>query len=282
MPELPELQALAEGLSAACVGRVITTATAWQPATLKTAEPPLAALTGAPIARVWRRGKLIGIDAGELTMVIHLMQGGRLGLVPRPSKRPGRTVALSIALAGGDELRLREAGTEHRASVHVLDAARLAAHPPLLRLGPEPLGLSAPEWKERLSSPPARLHTALRDGHRVAGIGRAYASDIMWAACLAPFASTNRLTDEECSRLAAAADTILTQALDRARERITTNLPDREERVTIVHRHFGEPCLRCGRKLERVSFEGYELVYCPDCQNGGRVLADRRLSRLLR
>ena len=150
------------------------------------------------------------------------------------------------------------------------------------RLGPEPLGLSAAMWRERLASRPARLHTALRDGHRVAGIGRAYASDIMWAARLAPFASTTRLSEEECERLAKAADTVLGQALDRARERITTNLPDREDRVTIVHKHFGEPCLRCGRKLERVSFEGYELVYCPDCQNGGRVLADRRLSRLLR
>ena len=254
----------------------------WQPATLKSADPPPADLAGRTVTAVWRRGKLIGIAAGDLTLVIHLMQGGRLGLTRASAKRPGRTVAMSIALHGDEELRLREAATEHRASVHLLDDAALAAHPPLTRLGPEPLALPAATWRERLASPSARLHTALRDGRRVAGIGRAYASDIMWVARLAPFAATNRLTEQECGRLATAADTVLGQALERARERITTNLPDREERVTIVHKHFGEPCLRCGRKLERVSFEGYELVYCPDCQNGGRVLADRRLSRLLR
>ena len=282
MPELPELQALAEGLDAACAGRAITGASAWQPATLKTADPPLDALVGRTVTAVWRRGKLIGIEATDLTLVIHLMQGGRLGLTKRTAKRPGRTVAFSLSLDGGEEIRLREAATEHRANVHLLTAEGLDRHRPLTGLGPEPMGLSPAEWKGRLAARSARLHTALRDGHRVAGIGRAYASDIMWAGRLAPFASTSRLTDEECERLAKAADLVLGQALDRARERITTTLPDREARVTIVHKHFGEPCLRCGRKLERVSYEGYELVYCPDCQNGGRVLADRRLSRLLK
>ncbi len=279
---MPELQALAEGLATACIGRAIVDVAVWQPAALKTAEPPLTVLAGRTVTDVWRRGKLIGVAAGGHTIVIHLMQGGRLGLIGARAKRPGRSVAMSIALDGGQELRLREAATEHRASVHLLDGAGLAVHPPLTRMGPEPLGLPALMWRERLASPPARLHTALRDGRRVAGIGRAYASDIMWAARLAPFARADRLTDDECARLAAATDTVLGQALTRARERITTNLPDREDRVTIVHRHFGEPCVRCGRPLERVSFEGYELVYCPDCQNGGRVLADRRLSRLLR
>jgi formamidopyrimidine-DNA glycosylase len=104
----------------------------------------------------------------------------------------------------------------------------------------------------------------------------------MWAARLSPYARTDRLDDDALARLASAADTVLGQALDRARERITTGLPDREQRVTAVHAHAGEPCLRCGRALERVSFEGYELVYCPDCQTGGRVLADRRTSRFLR
>ncbi len=282
MPELPELQALTEGLSAACVGRTIVGATAWQPATLKTATPPLDALTGRTIDAIWRRGKLIGVGAGALTVVIHLMQGGRLGLTATSAKRPARTVAASIQLDGGEELRLREAATEHRASMHLLDEAAVEEHPPLARMGPEPLGLAAAIWRERLSAPPARLHTALRDGRRVAGIGRAYASDIMWAARLAPFARTDRLDDDECARLAAAADTVLTQALGRARQRITTSLPDREQRVTAVHGHAGDPCLRCGDRLERVSFAGYELVYCPDCQTGGRVLADRRLSRLLR
>lgn len=282
MPELPELEALAEGLRRACTGAQIVRATAWQPATLKTAEPPLEALVGREIDDVWRRGKLVGVAAGELAVVVHLMQGGRLGLAPASVRRPPRSVAFALELDTDAELRLREAGTEHRATVHVLGAAGLAAHAPLTALGPEPMGLSAQDWKARLSSPPARLYTAIRDGHRVAGIGRAYGSDIMWAARLSPFARTDRMSDAEYSRLAQAADTVLGQALERARERITTNMPDREERVTAVHKHYGDPCLRCGRTLERVSFESYELVYCPDCQNGGRTLADRRMSRLLR
>jgi formamidopyrimidine-DNA glycosylase len=282
VPELPELQALAEGLTRACAGRRVEGARAWLPSTLKTAEPPLGDLTGATIDLVWRRGKIIGVEAGDLTLVMHLMQGGRLGLAKTAATRPGRAAALSVRLEGGEELRLREAATEHRATAHLLPTAAVGAPPPLADLGPEPMGLAPETWKERLAVPPARLHAALRDGRRIAGIGRAYASEIMWAARLPPFARTDRLTAEECARLAAAADVVLGQALERARERITTNLPDREERVTAVHRHYGDPCLRCGRALERVSYEGYELVYCPDCQNAGRVLADRRMSRLLR
>jgi formamidopyrimidine-DNA glycosylase len=282
VPELPELEALAEGLRRECTGAAIVGVRAWQPATLKTAQPPLEALVERTVSDVWRRGKLIGIAAGDLTVVVHLMQSGRLGLAPSTTRRPPKRVALSVALDTGSEIRLREAATEHRATAHVLDRHGLAAHGPLAGLGPEPVGLSPDRWKNRLSSPPARLYTAIRDGHRVAAIGRAYGSDIMWAARLSPFARTDRMSDEEYARLAKAADAVLGQALERARARITTNLPDREERVTAVHKHYGDPCLRCGRKLERVSFEGYELVYCPDCQNGGRVLADRRLSRLLR
>jgi formamidopyrimidine-DNA glycosylase len=123
---------------------------------------------------------------------------------------------------------------------------------------------------------------ALRDGARVAGIGRAYASEIMWAARLSPFARADRLGPEALERLARAADTVLEGALERARARITVDLPTREERVTAVHGHAGEPCLRCATALERVSFTGYELVYCPRCQTGGRILADRRASRFLR
>jgi len=282
VPELPELEALAEGLTAATEGREIAAVRAWQPAVLKTADPPLEALEGRRLDGVWRRGKLLGIDAGELVLLVHLMQGGRLGLAPAADRRPARTTALALRLDGGEELRLREAATEHRASAHLLRAGDVASHPQLAALGPEPIGLPPAEWRERLAERPARLHSALRDGRRVAGIGRAYTSDIMWAGRLAPFARTDRMTDEEYERLAAAADLVLTQALERARGAITTNLPDRERRVTAVHGHHGEPCLRCGRRLERVSFEGYDLVYCPDCQTGGRLYADRRTSRFLR
>ena len=281
MPELPELEALAEGLTAALAGREVVATRAHGPNVLKTAVPPLEDLVGRAVTRVWRRGKLMLVECGELTLVMHLMQGGRLALVTATGKTP-RNVVLSLGLAGGEELRLREHGTEHRASAHLLATEAVPSHPQIAGMGPEPIGLPPDVWHERLGAKPARLHTAIRDGHRVAGIGRAYASDIMWAARLSPFARTDTLDDEAYGRIAKAADTVLTQALDRAKERITTGLPDREERVTAVHKHAGDPCLRCGRTLERVSFESYELVYCPDCQTGGKVLADRRTSRFLK
>ncbi len=282
MPELPELQALAEGLSAALAGRTVRRATA-HPAALRTAEPPLTALEGRALVGARRRAKLVLVDAqGGLTLVLHLMQAGRLGLAPTRPGRPGRRVALELSLDDGHSLRLRELSTTRRASVHLLTEASLADHPPLARLGPEPLGLAANGWRTALATPPARLHSALRDGRRVAGVGRCYGSEIMWAARLAPFAMTDQLDDEAWGRLAEAATTVLEGATERARQRIGANMPDRERRVTAVHGHHGEPCLRCGTALERVSFSDYELVYCAECQTGGRRYADRRRSRFLR
>jgi len=282
VPELPELQALVEGLDAALAGRAITGARIHHPATLKTAEPPVEALAGRAIERVWRRGKLIGLDvAGGLHLVIHLMQAGRLSLTRTPAGRPPRTASLDIDLEGGESLRLRELSSTRRASAHVLDDAGLAGHRPLARLGPEPIGLPLEGWRAALGGEGAVLHTALRDGRRVAGIGRAYASDIMWAARLAPFARAGSLDDAALGRLATAADAVLTQALDRARGRISTEMPNKEHRVTAVHGHHGEPCLRCGTRLEHVAFNEYDLVYCPACQTGGRIYRDRRMSRFL-
>jgi formamidopyrimidine-DNA glycosylase len=282
MPELPELQALAEGLDVALKDAEIAAVTPRAPGVLKTAEPPPEALVGRSIERVWRRGKLMGIDTGGPAVVMHLMSAGRLGLTAANEGRAPRTALLDLDLADGRRLRLRELSTTHRATVHVLPRERVADHPPIRRLGPEPLGLDADGWREHLAEPPARLHTALRDGRRVAGIGRCYADEIMWAARLAPFATTSKLPHEAWPRLAEAAELVLQGALRRARERIDTDLPNREKRVTAAHGHHGDPCLRCGGSLARVSFADYELVYCPSCQTGGRAYADRRRSRLLR
>lgn len=282
MPELPELQALAEGLDAAIAGRGVVGVRIHHPATLKTAEPPVGDLAGRTVERVWRRGKLIGLDiAGGLHVVTHLMQAGRLSLAPSPAGRPARTASLDIDLEGEQALRLRELSSKRRASVHVLDDEGLASHRPLTRLGPEPIGLGVESWRTALGGDGAVLHTALRDGRRVAGIGRAYASDIMWAARLAPFARAGSLDDDALARLARAADAVLSQALERARGRITTEMPNKEARVTAVHGHHGEPCLRCGTRLEHVAFNEYDLVYCPTCQTDGRVYRDRRMSRFL-
>jgi formamidopyrimidine-DNA glycosylase len=282
MPELPELQALAEGLERALHGRRVESVALHLPAVLKSADPPPDALVGGRISAVWRRGKLIGIDVDGLVLLIHLMSAGRLGTTAATDGRPPRNALLDVDVSGDVRLRLRELSSTHRATVDVLRAGNLSDHGPLARLGPEPLDLDAAGWRRALSSPPARLHTALRDGRRVAGIGRCYADEIMWAARLAPFATTARIPEEEWRRLEDGARVVLAQAIERARERITTDLPNREARVTAVHGHFGDPCLRCGRRLERVSFVDYEMVYCPTCQTAGRVYADRRRSRFLR
>src|SRR5204862_3776950 len=137
----------------------------------KTAAPPLEALVGQRVDRVWRRGKLICVGTSRLVLVVPLMQAGRLGLAA-PAARPARSAAFGLRLEGGVELRLRELSSERRASAHLLPAAALARHPPLASLGPEPVGLAAGAWRERLATPAARLHVALREGRRVAGLGR--------------------------------------------------------------------------------------------------------------
>ena len=280
MPELPEIQALAEGLDRELSGAVVERAVAWQAATLKSGRP-LAEIAGATISGVRRRGKVVIVDLGGRHVVIHMMSAGRLGLRDVGPARPGRQAGFSLEL-DGRRLLLTELGTKRRATVHLLDDAELAEHAPVARLGPEPLGLGPEGWRAALGSPPGQLHSVLRRGRRVAGIGRCYASEIMWAARLAPFTRTDRLGEEEWERLAQAADTVLSRALERARERITTALPNREHRLTAVHQHYGDPCLRCGENLHRVGFSEWEMVYCARCQTGGKVYADRRMSRLLR
>ena len=282
MPELPELQAVAEGLTTALAGIEIVGVTVDSPAVLTSADPPLEALVGRHIRGVERRGKHLLVDADGLSLVVHLMSAGRIGLAERTGRRPSRWVSLRLHLAGDLDLRLRERSTRRRARVTLLRSDRLDTHPHLVRLGPDPMGLAPEVWRERLATPPGVLHTALRQGRRVAGIGRCYASEIMWAARLAPLMRTASLDDASCERLAAAADLVLGRALERARTHITTDLPDREKRLTVVHGHYGEPCVRCGSVLARIGFNDYELVYCPQCQTNGRRYADRHMSRLLR
>lgn len=282
MPELPEIQAVVEGLDRALAGRRVVAARQLHPSIVKTASPGLGDIVENTVSSAWRRGKLIGLTIGPYDLVVHPMQSGRVALAPKTANRLPRSTALTLDMDDGRQLRFREAAKEHRASAHIVRTEDRDTLPLIARLGPEPLGLAPEVWRERLTNPPGLLHTAIRQGRRVAGIGRAYASDIMWAAKLPPFARTSTMTDDQFARLATAADTVLTQALERARRDIDTDLPNSEKRVTLVHGQAGSPCVRCGRTLERVSFEGYELVYCPDCQTDGNVYADRRMSRLLR
>ena len=283
MPELPELQALAEGLTPTLAGAGRRGRRVHHPATLKTVEPPVEALVGRAIDRVWRRGKLLGVAVeGDLHLVIHLMQAGRLGIAPRPAGRPGRQARRSTwTSATARCCACASCQRSARASAHVLDGEGLAAHRPYARLGPSRIGLDPEGWRAVLDGPGV-LHTALRDGRRVAGIGRAYASEIMWAAKLAPFARASSLDDEAVARLARARRRRARPGA-RARPRADHHRHaqqggPRDRRARPPRRAL--PALRHAPRARGVQPSTTSST-ARTCQTGGRVYRDRRMSRLL-
>ena len=242
---------------------------------MKTFDPPLAALEGRRFAGSERRGKnlLFPTDDGELVLRVHLMSAGRLRYLAPGAKGP-KTTMFRLQFADGGELVLTEAGKKKRAGVWLLTPAGLDAE--LAHLGPDALGLSRAALREILGRERRQLHPLLRDQRALAGIGRAHANEILWRARLSPFALSPQLDEGEIARLGEAIEEDLTRALD-LRER-----GKRDSDVYLVHGRFGEPCSRCGTTLRRVDFEEHTITYCPDCQTDGRILKDRRLSRLLR
>ena len=275
MPELPEMEAWRRQLSEPVSAFPVAKAGPAHIATLKTFDPPLAALEGRRLTGAERRGKrlLFPTDDGELVLLVHLMTAGRLKIVPPGGAAP-KQPAFRLELADGSQLVLTEAGKKKRAGVWLLTPE--AAEAELAHLGPEALGLSADELGEILRSGSRRLHAALRDQRLVAGIGRAWANEILHAARLSPYALTTELSGEEVERLATAMNAELERGLE-LRERGAS-----DGTTYRVHRRLGEPCHVCGMPLAQVDFEEHTIFYCPDCQTGGRVLKDRRLSRLLR
>ncbi len=244
-------------------------------ATLKTFDPPLSALEGRRLEGAERRGKrlLFPTDDGELVILVHLMTAGRLRYLRTGESGP-KTPAFRLAFAGGGQLVLTEAGPKKRAGVWLLTPE--AAEAELAHLGPEALGVGADRLREILARDGRRLHSLLRDQRALAGIGRAWANEILHTARLSPFALSTQLDDEEVGRLAAAIDEELERGLE-LRLRGAKNA-----RVYRVHDRLGEPCHVCGTPLARVDYEEHTVYYCPVCQTGGRLLKDRRLSRLLR
>src|SRR2546429_663083 len=244
-------------------------------ATLKTFEPPLSALEGRRLAGAERRGKrlLLPTEDGELVLLVHLMTAGRLRYLAAGEKGP-KSPAFRLRFEGGAELVLTEAGSKKRAGVWLLTPE--AAAEELAHLGPEALGLGADGLGEILASDSRRLHSLLRDQRAIAGIGRAWANEILHHAKLSPYALSRDLTTEEVERLAEAIDAELARGLE-LRERGAA-----DARVYRVHNKLGEPCYVCGSPIARVDFEEHTIYYCPDCQTRGRVVKDRRLSRLLR
>ena len=244
-------------------------------ATLKTFDPPLSALERRRFVGARRRGKhlLFPTDDGELVLHVHLMSAGRVRFLEPGAKSP-KTPAFRLRLEDGGELILTEGGPRKRARVGLFRPDVLEAE--LAHLGPEADGITAEELAEIARREARRLHPFLRDQRALAGIGRAWSNEILNRARLSPYALTTELSDEEIERLAATIRELLAEGL----ELRLTGAPD--AKAYKVHNRLGEPCPNCATPIARVDFEEHTIFYCPACQTGGRVLKDRRLSRLLR
>src|SRR5947208_2195994 len=275
MPELPEMEAWRRQLDDPVSAFPIAKSGPAHIATLKTFAPPLDALEGRHFRGAERRGKrlLFPTDDEELVLLVHLMSAGRLKFLQASEKGP-KTPAFALEFQGGSKLILTENARKKRAGVWLLTPE--AAEAELAHLGPEALGLGPERLGEIVHGESRRLHALLRDQRLIAGIGRAWANEILHEAKLSPYALSGDLDDGEVERLAAALDS----ELERGLELRETGASD--EKTYRVHRRLGEPCHVCGTPIAQVDFEEHTIFYCPACQTGGRVLKDLRLSRLLR
>ncbi len=301
MPELPEVEITARLIGAATTGLEIESALAPGINAVKTFDPPLHALAGARVAGIRRRGKLFLIDldgpgvsaedaggpAGppaEYTLLVHLMSAGRLQLFDKRASLRDKTSRVLLRVADGErELRLREFGTKQRAWVKLLRRDDVEAEETLAALGPEAWP-DTPDAQalRKLLDQPRPLYALLRDQHVIAGIGRSWVDEILHTARLSPFKRGADLTDEDAAVLREAIHDRLDGAISYYEQTLALPLPDKLPLPLTVHRHNGEPCPRCGTTIEAVFYEDYVMCYCPVCQTEGKVLKDRRLSRLLK
>ncbi|ONK12261.1 DNA-formamidopyrimidine glycosylase family protein [Streptomyces sp. MP131-18] len=289
MPELPEVEALREFLTGHLVGHEVARALPVAFHVLKTYDPPLSAVEGHPVTAVGRHGKFLDLAIGDLHLVVHLARAGWLrwhdslpAAPPRPGKGP---LALRVALAGpqGAGFDLTEAGTQKRLAVYcVRDPA--AEVPGIARLGPDPLdpALDEAAFAALLGGESRQIKGVLRDQSVLAGIGNAYSDEILHAARMSPFKQAARLTGEETAALHAAMTATLRAAVERSRGLAARQLKTEKKTGLRVHGRTGEPCPVCGDTIREVSYRDSALQYCPTCQTGGKPLADRRMSRLLK
>ena len=275
MPEFPEVEALRRSLNDPVRAYPIEKAGPAHVATLKTYDPPLKTLEGRRLAGAERRGKnlLFPTEDEELVLHIHLMSAGRVRLLRAGEKQP-KTSAFRLAFEDGSVLVLTEGGPKKRAKVGLYTPEAIEEE--LAHLGPEAYGLAAERLQEILNADARRLHAFLRDQRALAGIGRAWANEILLTAKLSPYALSTELDEEEVGRLATAIDEELGRGLE-LRERGAS-----DKVAYRIHNRLGEPCPLCGTPIARVDFEEHTIFYCPNCQTEGRVLKDRRFSRLLR
>ena len=278
MPEMPEIQALAERVHDAVGGATLESFDLLQFSSLKTVTPRPAELVGRRLEDVGRRGKylILGFERGD-RMLVHLSQGGRLDVEAPPKATKPRGSVARLRFAAAPSLLIKEFGKERKAGVWSLAAGDEG---PLAALGPEALSEEAATFFKE-STDVRRVHTILRDQRTVAGVGRGYSDDALHHAKLSPYAVLGKLDAEERERLIEGLRVIFTDALEAERRR-RGGLPTKLGDHFTVHGRWGQPCPRCGADLRRVSYESHEVTYCPDCQTGGKVLADRRLSRLIR
>lgn len=285
MPELPEVEITARRLDEALRGAVIDSVLAPGINALKTFDPPLQALVGQPVGAVRRVGKHLVLDVGaDLHVLVHLMSAGRLQLYPKRAGPRDRTSRLLVRFGEDRELRLREFGTKQAAWVKVLRGTdAVAADDAIASLGPEAWPVPPQDLAALFKPHGARpLHAVLRDQRVIAGIGRSWVDEILWVARLSPFKRGDDLSADEAGALRDAIVDRLGHALAHYEQVVTLPIPDKLPLPLEVHRHEGEPCPRCGTTLEAVHYEDYVMAYCPTEQTGGRVLKDRRLSRLLK
>ncbi|MBV8297869.1 MAG: Fpg/Nei family DNA glycosylase [Acidimicrobiia bacterium] len=278
MPELPEMQGLAERLGSALTGATLSGVEPLQFSALKTVLPPADAALGHSVESVTRRGKYLLFDFVDgPRMIVHLSQGGRVDLEETPKRTRPKGAVVRLRFDGGPDVLVKEFGTERKAAWWVLERGDDG---PLDGLGPEPF---SDEFASliRTGVDKRRIHTMLRDQRTVAGVGRGHTDDILHRAQLSPYATLASLSADERERLLTAVRDVLDDALGGERKR-TGGLPTKLSDRFVVHGRAGRPCPRCGDDLRRVSYESHEVVYCPTCQTGGKVLADRRLSRLIR
>lgn len=281
MPELPEVQAHAERLTAAYAGAVLERFVPLRFTALKTATPAPDGAHGAGLVAVGRRGKYLLADFGELTFVVHLMQGGRLKEDPKPTAKPGKQSQARWLFADGRAWLLTEAGTERRAGVWCVPSASVPGDgPPLDKLGPEADRIDAPALAERFAARSVRLHTFLRDQGCVAGLGRRLANEVCHRARLSPFASTGKLGLAGAEAVVAAIRACVDDGI--AYERTRKDMSSSADRPGAVHHRAGEACPVCGDTVREVAYSSYTVNYCPTCQTGGKVLADNTTSKFLR
>ena len=282
MPELPEVEITARRLSSALQGAEVESALAPGMVAMKTFEPPLETLEGRAVTGVRRIGKMPIIEfEGDLALLIHLMSAGRLQLFDKRASARDRASRVLVRLADGRELRLREFGTRQRAWAKLLAADAVAEDEMVATLGPEAWPAPPLEDFAELIDQPRHLHPLLRDQRTIAGIGRSWVDEILWEARLSPFKQGSELLETEVESLHRGLD-VLGRALDHYEEVIGETVPDKLPMPLQVHRREGEPCPRCGTTIAAVYFKEHQANYCPQEQTGGRVLKDRRLSRLLK